>query len=322
MKFDEDLITICIITVLSPITIFAANRLQQEILKKRYLTISSPDFQIDKDTGNYVFDIDNNIIWQPLETGDKIVYYGSYAAMIGLPVLYIMLGIGTAVAIYYRKKLRLPISQLQNGVEKIQEDNLDFCIEYSGDDELGQLCCSMEKMRRELRQKHKALWKSLEQRKLLNASVAHDIRTPITVLKGYLDYLEKNIPQDKITEDILLDTVSSMQGAVTRLEQYVDCVRNIEKMESVEIEKRRENVPMLLDEPTAGLDSEERIRFRNLLSEFAENRIVILSTHISSDMESSCDHIGVLDNGRMHKTKDEILNEYIIKTQKLSGEEK
>lgn len=69
----------------------------------------------------------------------------------------------------------------------------------------------MEKMRRELRKNNKALWEALEQRKLLNASVAHDLRTPITVLKGYLDYLEKNIPQDKLTEDMLLDTVSSMQ---------------------------------------------------------------------------------------------------------------
>ena len=56
---------------------------------------------------------------------------------------------------------------------------------------------------------------------------------------------------------------------------------------------------LILDEPTAGLDPEERIRFRNLLSEFAEDRIVILSTHISSDVESSCENIGVLDNGRM-----------------------
>lgn len=56
---------------------------------------------------------------------------------------------------------------------------------------------------------------------------------------------------------------------------------------------------LIVDEPTAGLDPEERIRFRNLLSEFAEDRIVILSTHISSDVEASCDHIGVLDNGRM-----------------------
>ena len=56
---------------------------------------------------------------------------------------------------------------------------------------------------------------------------------------------------------------------------------------------------LIVDEPTAGLDPEERIRFRNLLSEFAEDRIVILSTHISSDVESSCEKIGVLDNGRM-----------------------
>ncbi|MFR4994867.1 MAG: ATP-binding protein [Oscillospiraceae bacterium] len=243
------LITICVIAVLSAITILASNHLQQEILKKRYLMINSPNFQIDEGTGNYVLDVDSdNITWQPLSTRDNIAYYGSYVAMIGLPVLYITIGIGAAAAIYYRKKLRLPITQLQNGVEKIQEDNLDFHIKYSGDDELGQLCCSMEKMRRELRQKYKALWEALEQRKLLNASVAHDIRTPITVLKGYLDYLEKNIPQDKLTEDMLLDTVSSMQGAVNRLEQYVDCVRDIEKIESIEIEKRPENAKMLLYE--------------------------------------------------------------------------
>lgn len=243
------LITICVIAVLSAITIFVASRLQQEILKKRYLTISALDFKTDENTGNYVFDVDdNNITWQPLSIGDNIAYYGAYAAMIGLPVVYIAIGIGAAAAIYYRKKLRSPIAQLQNAVEKIQEDDLDFYIEYSGADELGQLCCSMEKMRSELRQKHKALWEALEQRKLLNASVAHDIRTPITVLKGYLDYLEKNIPQDKLTEDMLLDTVSSMQGAVSRLEQYVDCVRNIEKIESIEIEKQTENVKMLLDE--------------------------------------------------------------------------
>lgn len=243
------LITICVIALLSSITIFAANQMQHEILKKRYMTINSPDFQIDENTGNYILDIDNNnITWQPLSTWDTVVYYGSYAAMIGLPVFYIAVGIGAAAAVYYRKKLREPITQLQNGVERIQEDNLDFHIEYDGDDELGRLCCSMEKMRRELRQKHKALWESLEQRKLLNASVAHDLRTPITVLKGYLDYLEKNIPQDKLTEDMLLDTVSSMQGAVSRLELYVESVRDIEKIENIEIEKRSENVKLLLNE--------------------------------------------------------------------------
>ena len=266
------LITICVIALLSSVTIFAANQVQHEILKKRYMTINSPDFQMDENTGNYILDIDNNnITWQPLSTWDTVAYYGSYAAMVGLPVFYIAVGIGAAAAVYYRKKLRNPITQLQNGVERIQEDNLDFHIEYDGDDELGRLCCSMEKMRRELRQKHKALWESLEQRKLLNASVSHDLRTPITVLKGYLDYLEKNIPQDKLTEDMLLDTVSSMQGAVNRLELYVESVRDIEKIENIEIEKRSENVKLLLNE------------LRSNVLQLAGNKEIIISNDITVD---------------------------------------
>ena len=266
------LITICVTALLSSVTIFAANQVQHEILKKRYMTINSPDFQVDEDTGNYILDIDNNnITWQPLSRWDTVIYYGSYAAMVGLPVFYITVGIGAAAAIYYRKKLREPITQLQNGVERIQEDNLDFHIEYDGDDELGRLCCSMEKMRRELRQKHKALWESLEQRKLLNASVSHDLRTPITVLKGYLDYLEKNIPQDKLTEDMLLDTVSSMQGAVNRLELYVESVRDIEKIENIEIEKRSENVKLLLNE------------LRSNVLQLAGNKEIIISNDITVD---------------------------------------
>ena len=263
------LITICIIAVMSALTIFAANKLQQELLKKQYLMISSPEFRIDGSTGNYVFDIDKNTItWQPFSTGDAVAYYGSYVAMIGLPVLFITIGIGVAATIYYQKKLKIPIAQLQNGVEKIQEDNLDFHVEYNEDDELGELCCSMEKMRSELWQKQKALWESLEQRKLLNASVAHDIRTPITVLKGYLDYLEKMIPQDKLTEDMLLDTVSSMQGAVNRLEQYVDCVRDVEKIENIEIEKRPENVKRLLDE------------MRSNVQQLETNKEILISSNI------------------------------------------
>lgn len=266
------LITICVAALLSSVTIFAANQVQHEILKKRYMTINSPDFQVDENTGNYILDIDNNnITWQPLSTWDTVAYYGSYAAMVGLPVFYIAVGIGAAAAVYYRKKLREPITQLQNGVERIQEDNLDFHIEYDGDDELGRLCCSMEKMRRELRQKHKALWESLEQRKLLNASVSHDLRTPITVLKGYLDYLEKNIPQDKLTEDMLLDTVSSMQGAVNRLELYVESVRDIEKIENIEIEKRSENVKLLLNE------------LRSNVLQLAGNKEIIISNDITVD---------------------------------------
>lgn len=56
---------------------------------------------------------------------------------------------------------------------------------------------------------------------------------------------------------------------------------------------------LIVDEPTAGLDPEERVRFRNLLCEIAEERIVILSTHIVGDIEATCEQIAVLNNGEI-----------------------
>lgn len=56
---------------------------------------------------------------------------------------------------------------------------------------------------------------------------------------------------------------------------------------------------LIVDEPTAGLDPEERIRFRNLLCEVAEDKIVILSTHIVADIEASCEQIAIMDSGKI-----------------------
>jgi len=71
------------------------------------------------------------------------------------------------------------------------------------------------------------------------------------------------------------------------------------------------NNPQLLivDEPTAGLDPEERVRFRNLLSELAGERIVILSTHIVSDVEAVATGIALIAHGRLvaHGAPEELL---------------
>ncbi|MFD2745336.1 ABC transporter ATP-binding protein [Paenibacillus yanchengensis] len=56
---------------------------------------------------------------------------------------------------------------------------------------------------------------------------------------------------------------------------------------------------VIVDEPTAGLDPEERVRFRNLLSEFSDDRIVLLSTHIVADIEHSCSSFAVMDAGKV-----------------------
>lgn len=56
---------------------------------------------------------------------------------------------------------------------------------------------------------------------------------------------------------------------------------------------------LILDEPTAGLDPNERVRFRNLISSLGKNRIVLLSTHIVSDVDYIADEIMIMKQGRM-----------------------
>ena len=56
---------------------------------------------------------------------------------------------------------------------------------------------------------------------------------------------------------------------------------------------------LILDEPTAGLDPKERVRFRNLIEELGKNNIVLLSTHIVSDIEHIADQVLIMKDGQL-----------------------
>lgn len=62
---------------------------------------------------------------------------------------------------------------------------------------------------------------------------------------------------------------------------------------------------LILDEPTTGLDPEERVRLRHLLAHSSKERIVVLSTHIVADIESSCQRLAVLSGGRLMMAGDQ-----------------
>jgi len=56
---------------------------------------------------------------------------------------------------------------------------------------------------------------------------------------------------------------------------------------------------IMVDEPTAGLDPEERIRFRGFIRRVAANRVVLLSTHIIEDIKNNCDGLALINNGKV-----------------------
>lgn len=115
-----------------------------------------------------------------------------------------------------------------------------------------------------------------------------------------LDYIStmKNLPRSHRREQIeqVLEQVNLTQDAKRRVGGYSGGMK-----QRLGIAQALLSDPQLLivDEPTAGLDPEERIRFRNLLARISGQRIVILSTHIVADIEASCTHVGVMNRGRL-----------------------
>jgi len=142
-----------------------------------------------------------------------------------------------AALLFYRNKLKKPIELLNGASAKIAASDLDFNISYENKDEMGKLCSSFESMRAALEENNRAIWRSVEERKRLNAAFAHDLRTPLTVLRGSADLLQKYLPQGKISEEKLISTVSAMSDNVMRLENYLQTMSEAQKLEDIAITK-------------------------------------------------------------------------------------
>src|SRR5512143_1434464 len=126
----------------------------------------------------------------------------------------------------------------------------------------------------------------------------------------FLEYMAaiKGMSGEKARRKIaeLLDLVNLREAARRPLGGYSGGMR-----QRVGIAQALLNDPQLLivDEPTVGLDPEERVRFRNLLSDLSGDRIVILSTHIVSDVEATATEIVVINKGRkiQHAAPEQLL---------------
>lgn len=111
---------------------------------------------------------------------------------------------------------------------------------------------------------------------------------------GVLSGLSKSERKERIPE--LLEKVNLRSNTRTKVKAMSGGMRRRLGIAQAILHNPR---IIIVDEPTAGLDPEERIRFRNLLTEIAGERIVILSTHIVSDIEATCEHIAVMDQGKI-----------------------
>ena len=155
-------------------------------------------------------------------------------------ILFPVGGLIVSVFLFYYLKLKQPISCLQNGIMRIQNNDLDFSLPILSNDEMGQLCAAFEEMRSELLKSNRLLWQQAEERKRLNAAFSHDLRNPITVLKGSVKLLRQGIQDEQ--------TIDRLESYTLRIEQYVKAMSSVQKLEQLSVKPKEIRLSVLQSE--------------------------------------------------------------------------
>lgn len=194
-----------------------------------------------------------------------------------LPVLIFITALFMTASMFYRLKLKEPLAVLAEGAARIIENDLDFTIGAESQDELGRLCIAFETMRKTLLENNRELWRQAEERRRLNAAFAHNLRNPVTVLKGSLKLAGKG--------DGDPGHLSLMESYTDRIERYIETMSSIQKLEEIPVE--REVVPWetLICElenmiHLIGADSSKQVRLRTSVHPEHKTRAVSVDQSI------------------------------------------
>lgn len=141
-----------------------------------------------------------------------------------------VLGLGVSGMLFYRWKLKKELALLREGTERIRAHDLDFSFPAVSKDELGEVCGAFESMRAELQKTNRELWRQSEERKRLNAAFAHDLRNPVTVLKGTVRLLKEN-RQDA-------QAIERLETYTMRIERYIEVMSSVQKLEQIPVKKK------------------------------------------------------------------------------------
>lgn len=186
-----------------------------------------------------VWDEDGNVYVMSQPDSRKIKKLDFYAYI--FPHMAYICSTFLAGLVYYSRKLKHPLGILKNGAERIANNDLNFKINYEVEDEFGHVCQAFEKMRSTLEESSKETWRQMEERKRLNASFSHDLRTPLTVLEGHLDILQKYSENGSLSEEDISEIYSVMNIQLKRLSRYVASMSKLQSLEDIPISPRPTN---------------------------------------------------------------------------------
>lgn len=134
-----------------------------------------------------------------------------------LAVILILGCTATIMITWIYQSMVKPLHQLQEATHKIKEGNLDFTVEVQGKDEIGDLCEDFEDMRRRLKETMEEKLQYDKENKELISNISHDLKTPITAIKGYAEGILDGVADTPERQDKYLRTIYNKANDMSRL---------------------------------------------------------------------------------------------------------
>ena len=124
---------------------------------------------------------------------------------------------GAVLTVWVYQSILRPIGKLQEATKKIRDGNLDFTLEVEDDDEIGQLCQNFEEMRIRLKESTEEKVQYDKESKELISNISHDLKTPITAIKGYVEGIMDGVASSPEKLDKYIRTIYHKANDMDRL---------------------------------------------------------------------------------------------------------
>lgn len=229
---------------------------------------------------------------------DRILY--TLGVVMFFVVIAIILLTNRFLTSFVFKRIINPLETLVYGVHQIRDGNLDFHIDYNEKDEFQEICSDFNEMAQRLLDSVKARQKDEANRKELIAGISHDLRTPLTSIKAYVEGLETGVASTPEIQKRYLDTI---KNKTSDLEHIVSQLFLFSKLDIGEF-------PLYLEKVDIGKELSSIIV--NLFEEYKEKGLIIKMKQNVKDICIQADIvqlrnavINVLENSVKYKNKEQ-----------------
>ncbi len=207
-------------------------------IEKNYRYIGDGDFAFILKNGSVELISAKSKIKSLNQEDERLWSLLSAVRVMCVPV-YSVLAVILVSVLFYREKLREPIGLLRAGMQSVGRNDFNFSCRYECSDELGDICCAMDNMRLMVLKNQEDMKILMEEQKQVNAAFAHDLRTPLTVISGYVEMLSVYYRQERIDEDKLMEILAVIQKQVKRLQMFSQTMKEVQDFEMLEPKREK-----------------------------------------------------------------------------------